>query len=71
MDSLGIKENTEVEFIQKKGSLVMQPKKVQKEEAWRKKYPHYSLKEMIAQIDPNDQHPETDWGTDVGNEIVE
>ena len=30
-----------------------------------------TLEELMAQITPENRHGEADWGTDVGNEIVE
>ena len=30
-----------------------------------------SLKELVAQITPENRHEETDWGPDVGKEIIE
>jgi len=30
----------------------------------------YSLDELVASINPKNRHPETDWGPDVGNEIL-
>jgi antitoxin MazE len=30
----------------------------------------YNLDELIASINPKNRHPETDWGPDVGNEIL-
>ena len=30
-----------------------------------------SLEELVAQISPDNRHGETDWGHDVGKEIVE
>lgn len=30
-----------------------------------------TLKELVAQITPENRHPETDWGPDVGREKVE
>ncbi|MEY2394850.1 MAG: antitoxin MazE [Acidobacteriaceae bacterium] len=30
-----------------------------------------TLEELVAQITPESRHGETDWGTDVGKEIVE
>jgi antitoxin MazE len=30
-----------------------------------------SLEELVAQITPENRHPETDWGPDVGHEKIE
>lgn len=30
----------------------------------------YNIDELIAQITPKNRYPETDWGPDVGNEIL-
>ena len=30
-----------------------------------------SLEELVAQITPENRHPETDWGRDVGREKIE
>jgi antitoxin MazE len=30
-----------------------------------------TLEELVAQITPENRHEETDWGPDVGKEIVE
>jgi len=30
-----------------------------------------SLEELVAQITPENRHPETDWGPDVGREKIE
>lgn len=30
----------------------------------------YNLDELIASINPKNRHPETDWGPDVGKEIL-
>ncbi|KKW09688.1 MAG: Transcriptional regulator/antitoxin, MazE [Parcubacteria group bacterium GW2011_GWB1_49_7] len=33
-------------------------------------YNKYNLDELIASINPKNRHPETDWGPDVGKEIL-
>ena len=33
--------------------------------------PQYTLEDVLASINPNDLHPETDWGADMGHEILE
>ena len=38
-------------------------------EVLREKIP--TLKELVAKITPENRHRETDWGPDVGKEIVE
>jgi antitoxin component of MazEF toxin-antitoxin module len=35
------------------------------------KKPKYTLEELVDKITPENTHPETDWGPDVGKEIVE
>lgn len=35
------------------------------------KKPKYDIRELCAQITPENRHPEIDWGPDVGKEIVE
>jgi len=32
--------------------------------------PRYTLEELVAQITPENRHEETDWGPDVGLEIL-
>ncbi len=32
---------------------------------------HFNIKDLCAQITPENRHPEIDWGPDVGKEIVE
>lgn len=36
----------------------------------RRARPRYTLKELCAQITPENRHEETDWGSDVGREIL-
>lgn len=32
--------------------------------------PRYTLEELVAQITPENRHEETDWGSDIGLEIL-
>ncbi len=35
------------------------------------KKPKYTLEELESKITPENRYPETDWGPDVGKEILE
>ncbi|MBZ0315927.1 MAG: AbrB/MazE/SpoVT family DNA-binding domain-containing protein [Anaerolineae bacterium] len=55
-DELGIEDNAEVEISVVDGRLVVQTEH------------HYTLEELLAQITPENLHPETDWGDPIGKE---
>lgn len=59
-EELRLSENSDVELHLQEGSLVISPPR-------RKRY---SLESLLEQVTPENLHKETDWGPDVGNEII-
>jgi antitoxin MazE len=57
----GLKASSEVELTIRDGQIVLTPTSRRK----------YTLAELVDGITDDNRHPETDFGADVGNEIVE
>ncbi len=55
-------ENASVSVSMVGGSIVIEPIKIK---------PVYTLENLVSKITKHNQHPEVDWGEDVGEEIVE
>ena len=55
---LELEEGTELEVTRVGGGLLLSPGK-----------PEYTLKELLAQIKPENVHGETDWDAAVGHEV--
>ena len=55
-------ENASVSVSMVGGSIVIKPIKIK---------PVYTLENLVSKITKHNQHPEIDWGEDVGEEIVE
>lgn len=64
-DSLQLAEGSTVRFVQK-------GKKLEIEAIHDLRYKkEWTLKELLKGVSANDTHPETEWGSDVGNELSE
>lgn len=63
-DKHGIKPGTEISFTDNHENLVL---KAETEEIKYREHPKF--KEFMAQVTPENIHPEVDWGPPVGNEI--
>ncbi|MCS5710518.1 AbrB/MazE/SpoVT family DNA-binding domain-containing protein [Candidatus Berkiella aquae] len=57
-DSLGLKSGREVTIEMKEGALIIKPHK-------------YTLEQLVAQMSPENEHPEISTGEEMGAEIVE
>lgn len=57
----GLQASSEIELTIRDGQIVLTPMTKRR----------YSLAEMVAGITDENRHPETDFGPDVGSEIVE
>ena len=55
-------ENADVSVSMVGSSIVIEPIKVR---------PIYTLENLVSKMTKHNQHPEIDWGEDVGEEIVE
>jgi antitoxin MazE len=53
----GLKEGTPVQVSAKAGRIIIEPAR-----------PKYKLKDLLAQITPENMHSEVDWGEPVGDE---
>jgi antitoxin MazE len=51
-------EGDTVDVSVKNGAIVVRPSR-----------PTYSLKQLVAKITPRNRHNESDWGTQVGDEV--
>ena len=58
---LDVSEGTDVEMCVREGELVVRPTKLKK----------ISLRELLQQCKPSQIHRETDFGADVGGEILD
>ncbi len=61
-EQLHINEGTPFSLVVEGDSLVIRKEK---------RKPRYTLEELLASVDENNLHPETDWGADVGRERLE
>ena len=62
MAELNLSENSTVDLRVEGGKLIVSPK--QERRKWK-----YSLDELLAGVTEENIHPETDWGTPVGDEV--
>jgi antitoxin MazE len=62
MAELNLSENSTVDLRVEDGKLIVSPK--QQRRKWK-----YSLDELLAGVTEENIHPETDWGTPVGDEV--
>jgi antitoxin MazE len=62
-DELGLAAGTPVELRVEDGRLVLAKP--------RPKLPRYKLSELLEGYDGTNNHPEVDWGPDVGREIID
>lgn len=62
MAELNLSENSTVDIRVEDGKLIVSPK--QQRRKWK-----YSLDELLAGVTEENIHPETDWGTPVGDEV--
>jgi len=62
MAELNLSENSTVDLRVEDGKLIVSPK--QQRRKWK-----YSLDELLAGVTEENLHPETDWGTPVGDEV--
>ena len=62
MAELNWSENSTVDLRVEDGKLIVSPK--QQRRKWK-----YSLDELLAGVTEENIHPETDWGTPVGDEV--
>ncbi len=58
---LNLSENSTVDLRVEEGNLIMTPLQQRK---WK-----YSLEELLAGVSEENIHPETDWGSAVGEEL--
>jgi len=61
MAELNLSENSTVDLRVEDGKLIVSPKRQKRK--WK-----YSLGELLAGVTEENIHPETDWGTQVGDE---
>ena len=59
MEQAKIRLDQPVEVSAENGTIVIRSAK-----------PRYTLAELMAKVTPENIHPETDWGPDVGREIL-
>jgi len=59
MEQAKIRLDQPVEVSAENGAIVIRSAK-----------PRYTLAELMAKVTPENIHPETDWGPDVGREIL-
>ena len=60
-DEVHITEGAQVEIVRTEQGLLLKPRRRRR----------YRLSELVAGITPQNRHPETKWGPDVGREILE
>ncbi len=58
---LDVSDGTNVQLIVKDGELIVRPKR----------QPELSLRELLKNCKPSQLHGETDFGDDVGREVIE
>ena len=59
--SVNVREGTPVEVVARNGTIVVVPRK----------RPKYRLRDLLKNCKPNHLHGETDFGPDVGREVLD
>jgi antitoxin MazE len=60
-DQLEVEAGTPVDIGAENGAIIVRPKK----------RPKYRLKELLKDCKPRQLHGETDWGPDMGREVID
>ena len=60
--ALGLNSGATLDATVEHGKLVLKP---------TNPIPHYTVEQLCAQITPENRHSETNWGPDVGLEIID